>query len=185
MPGGMLPPSRPQWPRSKVEKLLVKRGIALAEVGVALLGVRGYYRDSLGVPGQNDVNIYDDAIFVVSPEAFTSFSANTDPSVLRPRVAVLHTGTWWYKKGLHGLSKPNPYPALVQAAPVTVERWKTGPDSGFFGINIHRGGRSTTSSLGCQTIWPDQWPAFYQLVTGEMARHGTLRVPYVLIEGPG
>jgi lysozyme len=48
-------------------------------------------------------------------------------------------------------------------------------------INIHRGGHNTTSSLGCQTIPPSQWDAFYAAVSGEMKRYNLKTIPYVLI----
>ena len=54
-------------------------------------------------------------------------------------------------------------------------------ESGWFGINIHRGGHTTTSSLGCQTIHPPQWPAFIALVKQEMRRESRGRIPYVLV----
>jgi len=152
---------------------------------VVLLGVRGYYANSMGGPG-NDRGIYDDAIIVLSPSVTASFNANTDPSVTREGVAVLKTGVWRYKTGIHGLSKPpsRQYLALVQAAEVVVHRDGVGDDRGFFGINIHRGSRNSTSSLGCQTIYPEQWDAFLQTVRSEMHRYGMLDLPYVLVEGP-
>lgn len=57
-----------------------------------------------------------------------------------------------------------PYWAFRQAGPVTILRdgatateTKTDPASWPW-IDIHRGGYNTTSSEGCQTIHPDQWP---------------------------
>jgi hypothetical protein len=50
-------------------------------------------------------------------------------------------------------------------------------------INIHRGGRKGTSSLGCQTIHPDQWQAFYAMTRSEMKKVGLARFWYVLAEG--
>jgi lysozyme len=177
----IIPPSRPMQKRADTAREL--SGFAVTEK-VALLGVRGYYRDTMGVPGKNDRGIYDDAIFLYSPEAHVAFNANTDPSVTRKHIAVLRQGLWYYKVGIHGLSKPKAqqYTALVQAGEVTVIRDDEGSDKGYFGINIHRGSYGSTSSLGCQTIFPDQWPAFIALVQSEMKRAGQKTIPYLLVE---
>ncbi|HET8777991.1 MAG TPA: hypothetical protein VFN76_10060 [Candidatus Limnocylindria bacterium] len=175
----ILPTARPQITRDEVKRILALS--AVTEV-VALLGIRGYYRDTMGVSGANDRGIYDDAIIVVSPTAFVTFNANTDPSVARTGIAVLAPGVWFYTRGLHGITKEHPYPALVQAKPVTVVRDGGKTETGYFGINIHRGSRTSTSSLGCQTLYPDQWDSFYGLVSGEMTRHNTPEIPYCLID---
>jgi len=175
----ILPAGRPRLSRSAVEQMLRRKKVTAT---VAILGIRGYYRDSMGAPGINDRGIYDDAIFVLSPTAFVAFNANVDPSNVRPGIAVLQPGVWQYRIGIHGLSKPaaQRYKALVQAAPVTVWRDDIGDDTGMFGINIHRGSNRTTSSLGCQTLPPPQWPAFIHLVESELKRAAQKIVPYVL-----
>jgi lysozyme len=174
----ILPPSRPKLTHEEAEQLVRRLKV---NDPVALLGIRGYYRDTMGKPGTNDRAIYDDCIALVSPTAFATFNANTDPSVTRRHVAVLLPGAWRYRKGKHKITSPTGYPALIQAAPVTVARDQEGLDTGWFGINIHRGGRTSTSSLGCQTIWPDQWESFRALAYGEMDRHAQKTIPYVLI----
>jgi lysozyme len=141
----------------------------------------------MGKPGTNDVSIWDDAIFVWSKNGHFSFNANTDPSSYRPRVASLKPGTWYYRLGIHNLSKPKnrQYPALVQAAPVTVRRQGAEEETGWFGINIHRGGSlnsNSTHSLGCQTIPSENWGGFFNLVKTEMLRANIKQVPYVLVE---
>jgi lysozyme len=178
----MLPPSRPQQAKSKTQALLTK---ARVDDAVALVGIRGYYRDSMGVSGENDRGIYDDAIFLVSLNAYATFNANTDPSVRRAGIAVLKPGVHRYRKGKHGLSKPGGgYPALRPATPgeqLPVTRDETGDSMGI-AINIHKGGYRTTSSEGCQTIYPSQWPAFISLVYSEMDRAGQKTIPYLLVE---
>lgn len=176
----IVPPSKPAQKRAVTESLLRQAGI---QSGVALVGIPGYYLDTMGAPGKNDRGIYDDAIILVSPSVHATFNANTDPSSFRPGIATLKPGLWSYKLGIHGLSKPvsRQYEALVQAAPVTVLRDKQGEESGWFGINIHRGSYNSTSSLGCQTIYPAQWAGFLALVKQEMARAGQTRIPYLLI----
>jgi len=180
----IIPSKRPAQPSQKTAKMLLDAGVRDA---VCLLGVRGYYRDSMGKVGENDRGIYDDAIFLNSPSCHVAFNANTDPSIYRDHVAVLKPGLWFYKLGIHGLSKPKvlQYQALVQAAPVCVNRDNGPMQEGWFGINIHRGSRSTTSSLGCQTIYPDQWEAFMALVKDQLQRYGQKVVPYLLREYQG
>jgi len=48
-------------------------------------------------------------------------------------------------------------------------------------INIHRGGKST-SSLGCQTIPASQYDSFISLVYDQMDRFSQKTIPYLLIE---
>src|SRR5687767_15374666 len=128
----------------------------------------------MGVPGKNDRGIYDDALFVISPNAYATFNANTDPARhgINPKIgkpyALLKPGRWLYRKGKHKLNDPNGYAAFIQAGDVTVIRdpgdgkpaWE---ETGRFGVNGHRGGRLSTSSEGCWTIWPDQWEAMRAL----------------------
>lgn len=148
---------------------------------VIVLGIRGY------INGSNERGIYDDAIFIVSPNYFNAYNANTDPSVTRPGVAVLVPGVYYYKKGLHGVSGPHPYLALRQFGRVTVLRDgaskpETDTSAAPYFIDIHRGGYTTTSSLGCQTIQPDQWANFRDHIFMEMDRESQSLVPYLLVQ---
>lgn len=173
-----LPPGRPRLTRQKAEDLARKGGVP-KETAVYLVGIRGYYHDD---HGDNQRGIYDDAIVLVSPSAFVTFNANVDPSAFRDGIASLMPGLYRYKTGIHGLSKPKAqqYEALVQADEVTVRRDGGKMESGYFGINIHRGGANGTSSLGCQTIYPAQWPGFMALLKADLKRHGQRTVPYLL-----
>lgn len=173
------PASRPKITRAEIEAILHEHDVPALP---ALVGIRGYYRDSMGRPGVNDRGIYDDCIALISEDAFVTFNANVDPSIYRPGIATLVPGVWRYKLGIHGLSRPKAqqYKALVQAASVLVSRDGRGFERGLFGINIHRGGNTGTSSLGCQTIVPDQWPAFIALVEQELKRAGVTVINYVL-----
>src|SRR5688572_4978223 len=78
---------------------------------VKLLGLRGYYKRTMGNPSGNDRGIYDDAIFIIGPAFFASFNANTDPSVYRRSIATLRFGVWLYKRGIHKLNSPAGYMA--------------------------------------------------------------------------
>ncbi|MBO9502505.1 hypothetical protein [Brevundimonas sp. A19_0] len=165
---------------------------------VYVVGVRGYYRDGLGKVGENDRGIYDDAIFVLAPGIFAAFNANTDPSRVRKGkgtgagkgMARLKAGVWpSYELGTHRAGTRSAHQALVQrAGPVTVTRDGTDGDydhTGHFGINIHKGGVTTTGSEGCQTIPPDQWEAFMALIRRALSAARQTRVTYVLIEEQG
>jgi len=177
---GIVPPSRPMNSRQWARSLAIESGWPGYEP-IVLLGVRGYYRDSMGEKGENDRGIYDDALFVMSPNVYAGFNANTDPSYAREGIATLATGVWRYKKGLHRIQ----YRALRQAAPVEVRRDGGKVELGWFGINIHKGSYTSTSSLGCQTVFPDQWDAFRSLVYSEMDRVSVDTITYVLTEAQG
>lgn len=184
----ILPPSRPKLTEAEARKLLRKHGVTDA---VAVLAIRGYYARTMGLTAGNDRGIYDDAIFILSPTAFAAFNANTDPSSFRPArpgrqgSARLRPGVHRYRPGNHGISRPGGgYPAFRPATPgerLPVDRdGETDPAPGV-AINIHRGGRNTTSSEGCQTIPPGQWDAFYALLMGELRRHGQKTFAYLLV----
>ena len=91
---------KPELSLPEAEKLIP---VTITEK-VKLLGIRGYYKKTMGDPTKNDRGLYDDAIFVLSPRTFKSFNANTDPSAYRKGVAVLKPGVHYYKKGKHGIS---------------------------------------------------------------------------------
>ena len=63
------PPSRPQLSADKVRAYVQKtvvNGVPLFQLGpVLLLGNRGYYLNSMGEPGKNDRNLYDDAAWLI------------------------------------------------------------------------------------------------------------------------
>lgn len=168
----------------------LSRQQALAKVNISfpertfLLGIRGYYKDSMGKPGVNDRSIYDDCVCLITPDKFITFNANTDPSIFRKGIAVLKPGLHYYKKGMHKISGPHPYPALRPATPdesLPVVRDGQGESRGI-AINIHKGGYNTTSSEGCQTIYPDQWNEFIKEVYAAMESAGQKKIPYLLIE---
>ena len=177
----IVPSSQPKKLKKDVEKIL--NGLGVLDEAV-IVGIRGYYLNTMGVKKKNDRGIYDDAIFIISPSVFASFNANTDPSVYRKGVAVLKPGVHRYKKGRHGISKGKGYPALRPATvgeKLPVTRDGVGDSQGI-AINIHKGSYKSTSSLGCQTIYPDQWSGFINLAYEQMDRYKQKTIPYVLIE---
>lgn len=180
----MIPASTPKMALSEVAALIEREGV---KDKVVLVGIRGYYLNTMGKPGVNDRGLYDDALFVVSPTHFSAWNGNTDPSVQRRGIASLVPGVHRYKKGNHGISRPGGgYPAFRPATrgeELPVNRDGIIDPKPGVAINIHRGGRTTTSSEGCQTVPPGQWDAFYAALSGELKRHGQTSFPYVLIDG--
>lgn len=168
----MLPGSRPQMSLKDLKRKIERAGVDISRWPLLVVGIRGYYKNTMGAPGQNDRRIYDDAIFIVSGNTFTSFNANVDPNGYGfhkgKYLANLTPGFWpVYKFDLHN----GRYMALCQrAGSVTVLRDNGILDTGMFGINIHEGGNNTTSSAGCQTIPKTQWRAFISLAESEARR---------------
>lgn len=192
----MLPPARPgassQAVLAHLERLLdADPAFHIGGLPVVALAIRGYYRDTMGAPGRNDVGIFDDACFLIDRRtgAVKSFNWNTDPSRLgfnasidKP-FAILAAGSWIFRKGRHkgkGEAWRQLTPEEAQAHhlgkyyaagdPRADGRFKVWrgqldqkPEQGYQAINIHWGGESTTSSWGCQTAPPSQWGEFQRL----------------------
>lgn len=186
---GTLPAARPQMDIAIATGLVKAYGV----IRPAILAQRGYMRDSMGVKGKNDRGMYDDMIAVVTPRIYRTFNANTDPQQpdTDTRQASLAPGVWDFKRGIHHASSPHGYPCFVQAGPVTVIRDNglketattkepLGPGGYPPYIHIHRGGYNETLSAGCQTLHPDQWKEFYDLVCREMDFYNLTEIEYVL-----
>ena len=162
------PTARPKASLEDIEKIIEPYLDRLGDDDkVILVGVRAYYRDRMGLTGKNDYGMYDDALFWIAPSAFAGYNGNTDPSRLgwNPNadkyMARLQGGLWRYKKWKH----KQKYWAFGQNAPVTVDRVKNDgtvakTETGYFGINVHRGLENSTSSEGCVTTTEDQWDVF-------------------------
>lgn len=170
-----------------------------------LLGVRGYRAKSMGPTPGNDVGIYDDATFFVTPDKFVAINSNTDPSRYgwnagagKP-MAVLQVGFWPFYRGPH----KGKTPALRQYEPELARKHGIPNDgrfavtrvyapgdrrnyveSGYYAINHHPGGNSTTSSEGCQTYPRDLARNFLQDVWDTTKAAGVNTIWYGLIDGP-
>lgn len=176
-----LPPSRPRLTReSALLRVKIAHGYVHRSDEVLVIGLRGYYQTE-----GNERGIYDDAIAIVGPEHFSTYNANTDPSIQRKGIATLLPGVHPYRPGNHGISRPGGgYPAFRpatknEALPVSRDGI-VNPSPGI-AINIHRGGSSTTSSEGCQTIPPAQWAAFHATLRDQLKRYAQKTFNYILV----
>jgi hypothetical protein len=196
MPTSKKTAAKPRLGSNELKERLTAFNIDYAKYPLIIVGIRGYYKTSMGAPNINDRGIYDDAIFIYTPSVFAAFNANTDPSVYRKKtttkkgIASLIPGAWYVHKFDVHRGAHSQYPAICQRlGTVTVLRDGVPPykDTGNFGINIHRGGNTTTSSEGCQTILPDQWDSFYNLAKDQAKRYygdnwNKKVIPYILLE---
>ena len=213
----MLPVRKPQALRAQVRDLIRshQRCYTVEEWNnsVNVVAVRGYYLNSLGQLNKNDRGIYDDAKFIITVDHFSSYNANTDPSLWRSGVATLRAPqVVTYKPGYHGYNSKYGHQAFRQRGSVVVHRdgtedhpvGKSHPRYGKciarglwsdancakFWINDHRGGKTTTSSAGCQTVPPNQWDAYRSTLELLLERHQphlprTKRwYSYLLVEDP-
>lgn len=173
----IVPRSRPRRPRSQIAELLADHG--LPEDKAVLVGVRGYYKDSMGRPGRNDQAMYDDAIFLIAPDVFLAFNANTDPQKAGRKHAMLDAGLYEFYKGKHKgkYNALRPFPEGVRL-PCT----RDGVRSMCGATNIHKGGFYDTFSEGCQTIYPNQYDEFIKRTYAEMTKYGQKTISYLLVE---
>lgn len=192
-----IPSERPKLSRAEVEKIISHYNVDRDLHKVIAVGVRGYYLNAIGKANTNDRGVYDDAKFLVTPGYFGAFNGNCDPSSYRDGygfgdvkgMASLKAGVYYaWKIDLH----KGKYLALCQRlGKMTVIRdGINGPyeqTSEYLGINDHKGGITTTASLGCQTTAPSQYDEYMGKVIEEMTHYYGLKykntvVPYCLIE---
>lgn len=191
-----LPPSRPKASLAVVAAAAEKQW-ALDNPGIPfprwyVLAVRSYYDASIA-PAGNNINAYDDAFFVVSPEAFNSYNGNTDPTRYgwNPNADKYMARV---KIGCHKMVKRrhrNKYQAYGQGGNmITVERIKKDGSIAItetgnnFGIDIHPGGDNGTSSEGCLTLPKTQWPSFNKNVSYLLDFYKDTVFDLILVEGP-
>ncbi len=219
----MIPASPPQMKESQIREalanalasdtgLIKSSGLITlaAACPVAVVAFRGYYRDTMGAPGRNDVGIYDDAAFLVTPDKISRFHWNTDPSKVgwNPGVgkpfAMLTPGLWPFIRGSHkGKGPAWRQPDEDDARRVKLEAFfsdfrsrghfkvfrapgmptaSSPTDTGYHAINCHWGGTYGTSSWGCQTAPEEEWPTFQR--ESYAAAGAQPFLPYFLFDAP-
>jgi len=170
----------PQLDERSLRAILDANGID--QERVAVIAARGYWLDTYGRKGENDRRFYDDAHFVVAPDLIARFAGNTDPNGWRPGrgsgaekgMLSLLPGIYYYGTGRH-----KGQPAFRGCGGLwTVQRDGDPPylDTGNFAANWHCGGGTEesygrTSSEGCQTTPPAQWPALRNLLYELLERY--------------
>lgn len=182
--GKILPPSRPKRDNAAIDAVI--EHYQLDKTLAALIFVRGYYLDSMGKPGANDQNVYDDAIYLVTPSIRESYNANTEPSVPRKNgrdMATLNLGRYRYYKGKH----KNKYAALRPFPEgVVLQCMRAGKASTCSHTNIHKGGSRASFDVvwseGCLTIPDIQYDDFQTRVYAEMIRLGQKTIDVVIVE---
>lgn len=176
----IVPASRPRITRPEAMEILDAHLVSGINECV-LLGIRGYYLDSMGVRGQNDKDLYDDALIVISPDVFKTFNFNTDPAKqYGVNAAMIDAGKYPFYRGLHHgkYNALRPYPEGV-GLPCT----RHGVHSTAHDTNIHKGGFNSTGSAGCQTIYPPQYDeAMRDTIYPQMTKYGQKTITYLLVE---
>lgn len=164
----------PQLDEKKIWQILDANKVPRDQV--CILAIRGYYLDSMGVVGENDRGIYDDAMFVVWPDGIARYQANTDPNGFRKGSGTgSNKGMAMLKSGIHrfGTGKHKRTVAFRQCEPFTVTRDGNPPydHTGWHAIDLHSGGYSSPSSLGCQTLPAQTWAEFRSQVYSLLERY--------------
>lgn len=116
----MIPNSKPRLSTNELHALLQPFDIDRSQHPLVVVGIRGYYRDTMGAPHVNDRGIYDDALFIDTPSVTAAYNGNTDPSGYRKGhgvgtakgMATLNTGLWLvHRFDLHRGQIPGPLSA--------------------------------------------------------------------------
>lgn len=156
---------------------------------VVVFFIRGYFENSIGIPGKNDFGVYDDAALVyIGGQLVKTFNANTDPQKLRSDLAMLNPGVYQFAQGMHKnrIKAFRAYPEGVRLECQRQDKKGVWYKSYCQAINCHDGGASDTWSAGCLTLpnysGEKQFDEFRSLVNGAMDRAKLKTVTFVLLE---
>lgn len=192
----IIPPLKPQQSAEVTRAVIDKYRHLLPDDrrddAFVVLGVKGYYSNSYGKPG-NDRAVYDDARMLHFDDGgdgeHLTFNSNLDPSRFRSGIATARTNqAIKYKPGPHGYKRiGGPYPAFRQAAKCWVHRDGGEDQYGIFWINDHAGGDNNTSSAGCLTTprKGGQWDEYHAAVHRLLKASGQKDYFVILVEYAG
>lgn len=177
----IIPPARPKRDTVLLTMAAERLGFDLKNQAY-LVFIRGYYLDSLGVRGQNDINCYDDAAFLLTPDGFDSWNANTDPSFVKKNgksLAALVPQVITFYPSMHKIGKPGAYQALrPYPEGIQLRCLRDGVPSLCSHTNCHMGGLNlgksgVTWSEGCLTIPKPQYPDWKSRVWAAIDKYNT------------
>lgn len=185
MSRNILPPARPKRNRDLIDAVI--RHFDLQKDRLNIVFVRGHYLDTMGKPGKDDINVYDDACFIVAPDLFESYNANTNPSFVRRgtrRLAQLNLGRYQFYQGLHK-GRYKAFRAYPEG--VVLDCTREGKPSTCQYINIHKGSTNPKAtdivwSEGCLTIPDTQYGDFILRTYNAMERLRQKVVEVAIVE---
>lgn len=168
-------------PKITIEEIKAKLGAQYDALGgVFILAFRGYYKNTFGVKGKNDIGVYDDALIVIENNKIVgAWQFNVDPSTRRAGIASLVAGVYKMVKHWH----KGRYPALqIVLDIVTRYGFNNVLFTGRHGINLHWAGENSTGSEGCQTARKSDWKAIIKTIYDLMDKYKLKEITYALIE---
>ncbi|HEY8560527.1 MAG TPA: hypothetical protein VIL74_09130 [Pyrinomonadaceae bacterium] len=183
-------PNRPNITDEETDKVVARIFGGAEFVPVLLVvGVRGYFLNSVGKPGENDLNLWDDAILVYYDSVLVkTFNANTDPSKHNQKLAMLDAGLYEFYQGTHKerIKAFRAYPEGVELPCKRQQFDGSWVKSKCSAINIHDGAFNDTWSAGCQTVINQtphkQFDEFRDLVYDLMDANKMKTFKYLLLE---
>lgn len=173
-------PNKPKITDAEVDKV-VNFFFPSKVPDLLLVAVRGYFKNTVGKKGENDINKWDDAMLVYeNGTLIKTFNANTDPS--KQDLAMLDPGVYQFARGKHK-GRIDAFRASPEGVRLPCTR--NGKKSWCSFINIHDGGRNDTWSAGCITLpnWATefQFNTFRNLVYNRMIAMSLPTVTMLLI----
>ncbi len=200
---------KPKISREEVKKYIADAGIDLSQYKAGIIvAIRGYYMDTKGDKGENDVGIYDDVLIWYGHDRFDPILGNTDPSKVgwNPGVgkpyAMLVPGIHYFIRGshknqakalrqphqeaAHGFRIPNSghFEVYRARSEDQLKQHLAPKESGYFAINIHAGGEreDRTSSWGCLTYKPSDGEDWMDMIWKETRKAPQDVIPLLLVD---